>query len=77
MEPELALPMRFYLHRREDPTGVSGEGIVATGVRFPDGKVALRWCVGDHRSTVLWDDITSVVAIHGHDGKTALHWIDP
>lgn len=33
---------RFTLVRHDDVTGVSGTGVVADGVRFPDGVVALR-----------------------------------
>jgi hypothetical protein len=58
------------LERTNDPTGVSGTGTVAEGIEFSDGRVALRWCVGEHRSTVTWDSIEAVQAIHGHDGAT-------
>lgn len=61
---------RFALMRLEDETGVSGEGIVALGVEWDDGKVAMRWVVGDYRSTVVYDDIHAVEAIHGHGGRT-------
>lgn len=63
---------RFYLLRLEDETGVSGTGVVARGVLWADGKVAMRWVVGDYRSTALYDDIFGVEAIHGHDGKTVV-----
>lgn len=66
---------RFELHRREDVSGVSGTGVVAEGVEFKDGRVALRW-FGEHRSTVLWDGIESVEVIHGHDGRTQIVWVD-
>lgn len=64
----------FYLNRTEDETGVSGTGVVAEGIRFSDGRVALRWCVGEHRSTTVWDSIEAVEAIHGHDGRTTVEW---
>lgn len=64
----------FILVRREDVTGVSGTGKVVEGVVFSDGSVVLKWVVGEHRSTVHWDSIESVLAIHGHDGKTELVW---
>ena len=67
---------RFLLQREEDVTGVSGTGVVAEGVQFTDGRVALRWCVGVHRSTVLWDYIAAVEDIHGHDGRTRVVWMD-
>jgi hypothetical protein len=70
------IPRRFVLNRIEDETGVSGIGLVAHGVQFPDGTVVLRWCVGEHRSTVIWDSMAAVEAIHGHGGKTRIDWID-
>jgi hypothetical protein len=67
---------RFVLQRDEDETGVSGTGQVAEGVEFSDGRVALRWIVGDHRSTVTWDNMDNVEAIHGHNGRTRVVWMD-
>lgn len=64
------------LRRAVDVTGVSGTGLVAGGQRFPDGHVALRWLVGEHRSTVAWDSIEAVQAIHGHDGATEVVMLD-
>lgn len=64
----------FNLVRHTDVSGISGTGVVAQGVEFNDGTVAMRWTTGEHRSTVLWDDIESVVAIHGHGGATELAW---
>lgn len=63
----------FWLIRDEDVTGVSGTGIVAEGVVFEDGKVALRWLVENMpRSTVVWDSIRDAISVHGHDGRTRL-----
>jgi len=59
----------FALHRVEDVTGFSGTGIVADGIEFPDGTTVIRWR-GDHQSTVIWEDIRTAQAVHGHDGKT-------
>ncbi len=67
---------RFHLHRDVDATGVSGTGVVAEGVEFVDGTCVVRWVVGDHRSTVVWDDVASVEAIHGHGGATRVVWDD-
>lgn len=67
---------RFHLLREVDVSGVSGTGIVAEGVMFSDGKAVLRWIAGDHRSTVIWDDINDALVIHGHNGATKLVWID-
>jgi hypothetical protein len=67
-------PYLFVLDRSEDVTGVSGTGVVAEGIQFSDGSCALRWCVGEHRSTVIWSSIEAVKAIHGHDGKTVVRF---
>lgn len=62
-------PEVFVLYREHDETGVSGTGVVAEGVTFSDGTVALRWVTG-HRSTVVWDSLEDAIAVHGHNGKT-------
>lgn len=64
----------FCLVRHEDETGISGTGVVAEGIEFTDGRVALRWIVGENRSTVTWDSVAAVLAIHGHNGKTEIRW---
>lgn len=68
---------RFELHRDQDVSGVSGTGVVAEGVEFSDGPCVVRWIVGDHRSTVVWQGgVEAVEAIHGHSGATRLVWVD-
>jgi len=66
----------FILVRNEDKSGVSGTGLVAEGCEFTDGTVAMRWVTGDHRATAVWENITAVKAIHGHGGKTKIHWAE-
>jgi len=68
---------RFVLLRSEDVSGVSGLGVVAEGVEFSDGVVCLRWCTGEHRSSVLWDEgVAGVEAVHGHGGRTRVVFLD-
>lgn len=68
---------RFRLLRHEDVSGVSGTGVVAHGVQWPDGSVSLRWSVpGLDPSFANWDSIESVERVHGHQGKTEVEWID-
>lgn len=75
-DPMLPPPMRlFHLVRHRDVSGVSGTGVVAEGVRFSDGRVALRW-LGDHPSTVAWDSAEDAEATHGHGGATEVLWLD-
>lgn len=66
---------RFTLRGRRDLSGVSGTGIVADGIQFPDGAVALRWR-GNNPSTTGLADIYAMLAVHGHDGATSIDWID-
>ncbi len=66
---------RFILNRLVDESGVSGTGKICEAVEFSDGSVALRW-ISDLSSTAIYKNMYDVVAIHGHDGKTTVEWID-
>ena len=66
---------RFQLERDTDETGISGTGLVAWGVLFPDGKVITRWN-GEIAQVSVWESIKDVRAIHGHHGMTRIVWID-
>ena len=66
---------RFELHREADVTGVSGTGVVVEGVEFTDGRCAYRWLTPTATTTVA-DSIAHVEAVHGHDGRTAVVWLD-
>ena len=66
---------RFYLQRNEDASGVSGLGNVAEGCQFDTGWCALTWLTG--KSAMSWyPDIETIVAIHGHEGRTKVMWVD-
>lgn len=73
----------FVLYRKHDVSGVSGTGVVAEGIEFSDGTVAMRWLVpedskgaGNPTSVVFHDNgIDSVRAIHGHDGNTEVRFV--
>jgi len=66
---------RFHLTRGEDVSGVSGIGIVAEGVQFHDGQVALSWFGRFHTVTIA-PDIDTIERIHGHEGSTIVEWED-
>lgn len=66
---------RFELHRAQDPSGVSGTGIVAEGVLFSDGTVAVRWH-GQHPSTAVWASLADAEHVHGHGGLTRVVFLD-
>ncbi len=61
----------FILNRTEDKTGISGEGIIAEGIEFQDGKCVLHWLT-EYSSIAIYDDIETLMAIHGHDGSTEI-----
>jgi hypothetical protein len=82
---------RFTLRRYDDPTGISGKGDVAEGVRFSltphersqgiapeDAAAALRWLT-EWPTTVVFHDrgMAGVEALHGHGGATRIIWHDP
>lgn len=63
----------FALVRTEDESGISGEGVVALGICFPEpnGRVVLGWLTSEN-SVAVYDDLDAVQRIHGHDGATRL-----
>lgn len=66
---------RFHLDRASDPSGVSGTGVVAEGIEFTDGSVALRW-LSAWPSTSIYPDVATVETVHGHGGSTVVIWYD-
>ena len=70
-----AMCRRFVLLRDEDETGISGTGVVATGVRYGNSRVALTWLTR-FRSLSFYPDLLHVERIHGHSGRTRVVWLD-
>lgn len=75
LSPVVVVMRRFVLVRDTDVTGVSGEGVVVWGLRYPDGRVSYRWN-SSIATTVAAESVEDVIAIHGHDGATRLVWVD-
>lgn len=67
---------RFRLVREEDVSGVSGTGVVAEGVVFSVGNIALSWC-SPYRSVTIYESLADLQAVHGHEGRTRIEWLDP
>lgn len=61
----------FTLVRIEDVSGTSGCGVVAEGVVFSNGKVAMTW-FGKFQTVTVFDSLEQVEAIHGHEGRTLI-----
>ena len=76
----------FQVVREADITGVSGTGVVADGVEFPDGTAVVRWRElepgnpnyerGVRATTVVFPNVRAVEALHGHNGATRLAFTD-
>lgn len=66
---------RFYLYRKEDPTGISGTGIIAEGVCFSDWSCHISWLT-THKSEGRYPNPDEMMKIHGHDGATDIFWVD-
>lgn len=72
----------FTINREQDITGISGTGHVADGVVFPDGTTVVRWRDlggpaaerGVRPTTVVFESIDAVEALHGHNGATRIVW---
>jgi len=69
-------PRIFHIQRHVDPSGVSGTGVVAWGVEWPDRRVAVRWSDPSHSSTATWDCIEHVESVHGHSGLSEIVWAE-
>lgn len=65
----------FELRRIEDESGISGVGVIAQGVEFENKKCALSWLTA-HTSIAIYDDVETLMLIHGHNGKTIIEWIE-
>lgn len=66
---------RFVLRRLEDVSGTSGIGVVAEGVELSNGQCALHW-LSQLDCVSFYANLKTVLAVHGHEGKTILEWID-
>jgi hypothetical protein len=74
-DPDRTSPRRFWLVPHHDVSGVSGTGIVAEGILWSSGQVALHW-PGQPQCTSTWASLQDLLAVHGHGGWTTVEWID-
>lgn len=66
---------RFQLFRDQDASGVSGTGLVAEGIEFTSGMVAMTW-LSQHRCVNVYENMKTVEELHGHDGMTRIVYVD-
>ncbi|MEU7403833.1 hypothetical protein [Streptomyces sp. NPDC044948] len=67
----------FVLQRDRDVSGVSGTGVIADGVLFPDGHAVIHWRGKWPLTTPHPDGMASIIGIHDHGGRGDLHVIWP
>ena len=70
----------YYLRRHEDVSGNSGCGRLAQVAEFDDGSAVLHWNRGANTSgvasTEVFNSVSDLLRIHGHDGKSVLEPIE-
>lgn len=66
---------RFVLKRLQDVSGVSGTGIVASGIQFSDGTCVLKWLTTTS-SIGIYHSVIEMLSIHGHSDSTKIIWLD-
>jgi hypothetical protein len=65
----------FVLVRDTDISGVSGVGVVANGIQWPDGQAVIHWTGSTYPTTTPHPGgMESVLAVHGHGGATRIVW---
>lgn len=76
-ESEASTPTlkRFVLQRESDTSQTSGCGVVAEGVEFSNGQVAIHW-LSQLESVEILANARVLEKIHGHKGATKIVWID-
>jgi len=67
---------RFHFVRAEDVSGVSGTGVVGEGCELTNGKIVFSW-LSNLGSVAIYDNIKTLMTIHGHEGRGTVEWIDP
>lgn len=67
----------FTLHRKQDPSGVSGTGIVAEGWECSSGEFVVLVWLSLTPTLGVYRDIREVELLHGHEGKTEIVWDTP
>ena len=72
---KIPLMKKFVLQRMEDESGNSGIGNVAVGCLFPSGLCVMEWNTVI-KSVCFYNSIADLEAIHGHNGKTKVVWIE-
>lgn len=65
----------FLLVRTDDPSGVSGLGVVAEGIEFTAGHVALSFYKPVPQAVSNFPSVQDMLKVHGHGNKTRVRWL--
>ncbi len=63
----------FQLRRLIDVSGISGTGIIAVGIQFPNGTCVMQWQT-NYPTLEIVNSIDDLMTIHGHGGATVMEW---
>ncbi len=79
-KPEIATAKQsnmrpFVLVRSDDATGTSGTGVVAEGVEFSNGQVAMHW-LSQMETVSIYANIKVVEVLHSHEDRTKIVFLD-
>jgi hypothetical protein len=78
-ENDMSLSLKvkpFYMLRHTDVNGLSGTGVVAVGVVWPNGRVSMQW-TSIRSSIENHDCMESIQELHGHNGNSEFIFGDP
>lgn len=67
----------FTIHRDDDPSGVSGTGVVAEGWESSSGEWVVVVWLSETPTMETFRDIRTVELIHGHGGSSRIVWDSP
>ena len=72
------LPQRIVLCGSDTATGSMVVGVIASGVVWPDGHIALRRTEGDHNanSLTLWSSVADLIEAYGQGGRCKIVFVD-
>jgi hypothetical protein len=74
-EKEVPLTRKIALYRKEDVSGNSGCGYIATGLIFPSGFVIVEW-LSVEKSMEFCHSVAQLEKLHSHDGRTEVRYLD-
>jgi hypothetical protein len=66
---------RFLVIRNQEVSDIPNSDVIAEGTVFSDGMSVIRW-LREPCSMSVFNTVDDVLAVHGHEGKTQLQFVD-